>query len=172
MFINIILPLSNFLTFLWIFDVYKSPKKCCISLVAWEATQQGTSNLEGFWSALMTIPWHIKWMSQQGDVVCCTSIKEELGAYVRTGGSLGCSDPELMELGILRGGDKAKSRTINLDFMTTYFGLFRAKECHGSWHWRKQGLWTMVDVQGSLLPAQQWSILTIRKSTKSSRRPT
>lgn len=34
---------------------------------------------------------------------------------MKTGGSLGCSNPELMEFGILRGEDKAKSRTINLD---------------------------------------------------------
>lgn len=79
-------------------------------------------------------------------MVCSTSIKEELGAYVKSGGNLGCSNPELMEFGILRGGEKAKSKTINVDFRRTYFGLFRAKECQGSWPWRKQGTWTVADV--------------------------
>lgn len=115
MFIKIILFISNFLTFLQMSDTHKSPKKHYISPVVWEAVQQGTRNLEGFWSALMATPWHKGWRSQQGAMVCCTSIMEEFGAYVKTGGSLGCSNPELMEFGILRGGDKAKSRTINLD---------------------------------------------------------
>lgn len=87
-------------------------------------------------------------------MVCRTSIKEDLGTYVKTGGSLGCSNPALMEFGILRGGDEAKSRTIRLDFRRTYFGQLRAKECHGSWAWRKQRSWTAADVQGSPPPAQ------------------
>ena len=54
-----------------------------------------------------------------------TPIKEELVGDAKTGGGLGFHDLELMEFRILRGRNKAKNRTISLDFRRADFGLFR-----------------------------------------------
>ncbi|PKU47795.1 hypothetical protein llap_1904 [Limosa lapponica baueri] len=43
---------------------------------------------------------------------------------VKTGGSLGCSDHEIVDFRILRQRSKAISRITTLDFRRTNFGLF------------------------------------------------
>jgi len=51
--------------------------------------------------------------------------KEGLVEDVKAGGSLGCSDHEMVELRILRVGSRAISRIKTLDFRRANFGLFR-----------------------------------------------
>ena len=51
--------------------------------------------------------------------------KEELVGVFKTGGSLGCSDHEMVEFRILRGGRRAKSRITTLGFRRADFSLFR-----------------------------------------------
>lgn len=50
--------------------------------------------------------------------------QEELGEDVKVGGSLGCSDREMMELSILHRGSQAVSRTRTLNFQTANFSFF------------------------------------------------
>ena len=56
---------------------------------------------------------------------------EELFVDVKVKGSLDCSDHEVMEFSILRGGNKANSRITTLDFTGADFDL-------------SGGLWDMV----------------------------
>jgi len=51
--------------------------------------------------------------------------KEGLDENVKVGGSLGCSDHEMMAFRILRGGSRAISRITTLDFGRAKFGLFK-----------------------------------------------
>jgi len=51
--------------------------------------------------------------------------KEGLVEDVKVGGSLGCSDHEMVEFRILRGGSRAISRIKTLDFRRANFGLFK-----------------------------------------------
>ena len=55
----------------------------------------------------------------------CTDKKEGLVEDVKVGGSLGCSDHEMVEFRILRGGSRAISRLKTLDFKRANFGLFK-----------------------------------------------
>ena len=50
--------------------------------------------------------------------------KEELVEDVKGGGSLGCSDREMVDLRIMRGGKEAKSMMTALDFRKIHFGQF------------------------------------------------
>ena len=58
---------------------------------------------------------------------------------VKVGGRLGCSDHEIVQFRILRGGSKAISRIKNLDLRRANFGLF--KELLGGipWAWALEG---------------------------------
>ena len=51
--------------------------------------------------------------------------KEGLVGDVKVGGSLGCSDDEMVEFRILHGGGRAVSRITTLGFKTANFGLFK-----------------------------------------------
>lgn len=51
--------------------------------------------------------------------------KEELVRDLKAGESLDCSSHEMVRFRILRGGNKAKSRTTALGFRRAAFGLFR-----------------------------------------------
>jgi len=51
--------------------------------------------------------------------------KEGLVEHLKAGGNLGCSDHEMMEFRILRGGSRAISRIKTLDFQRPNFGLFK-----------------------------------------------
>ena len=51
--------------------------------------------------------------------------KEGLVEDVRVGGSLGCSDHEMVEFRLLRGRSRATSRITTLDFRRANFGLFK-----------------------------------------------
>ena len=51
-------------------------------------------------------------------LLCCTE-------DVKVGGSLGCSDHDMVEFRILRGGSRAISRITTLDFGRAKFGLFK-----------------------------------------------
>ena len=44
---------------------------------------------------------------------------------MRVRGSLGCSDHDMVEFRILRGGSRAKSRIVTLDLRRANFGIFR-----------------------------------------------
>ena len=44
---------------------------------------------------------------------------------VKITGSLGCSDPEMLEFRISRVGRRVKSKLTTLDFRRAYFGLFK-----------------------------------------------
>ena len=51
--------------------------------------------------------------------------KEGLVEDARVGGSLGCSDHEMVEFRILQGGSRAMSWVTALDFKRANFGLFK-----------------------------------------------
>jgi len=51
--------------------------------------------------------------------------KERLVEDVKVGGSLGCSDHEMVEFRILHGGSGAISKIKTLDFKRDNFGLFK-----------------------------------------------
>jgi len=51
--------------------------------------------------------------------------KEGLVEDVKVGGSLGCSDHEMIEFRILHGESRAVSRITTLDFKRDNFGLFK-----------------------------------------------
>jgi len=59
--------------------------------------------------------------------------KEGLVEDVKSGGSLGCSDHEMVNFRFLRGGSRALSRIKTLDFRRANFGLF--KELLGGIPW-------------------------------------
>ena len=51
--------------------------------------------------------------------------RDALVEDVKVGGSLGCSDHEMVEFRILRGGSRAVSRITALDFRRANFSLFK-----------------------------------------------
>ena len=61
--------------------------------------------------------------------------KEGLVEDVKVGGRLGCSDHEMVEFRILRGGSRAISRIKSLDLRRANFGLF--KELLGGIPWAR-----------------------------------
>lgn len=99
--------------------------------------------------------------------------KEELVMDVKIKGSLGCSDQEIVEFGILRGGNRAKNRNTAWDFRKADFNLFRdllGIISHVIHPWRErvvQDSWMIF--KDHLLKAQERSILTSRISSKNDR---
>jgi len=93
---------------------------------------------------------------------------------VKAGGSLGCSDHEMVEFRILRGGSRAISRITALDFKRANFGLF--KDLLGGIPWIRALEGNRVQESRSLfkhyfLHAQYWCTPTSKKSSKGGRRP-
>ncbi|GAB0205877.1 mitochondrial enolase superfamily member 1 [Grus japonensis] len=93
---------------------------------------------------------------------------------VKVGGSLGCSDHEMVEFRILRGRSRAVSRITTLDFRRANFGLF--KDLLGRIPWVKvlegggvQESWSVF--KHHFLRAQDQCIPKNRKTSKGGRRP-
>jgi len=93
---------------------------------------------------------------------------------VKVGGRLGCSDHEMVEFRILRGGSRAISRIKILDFRRANFGLF--KELLGGIPWVRalegrgvQECWSLF--KHRFLHAQDQCIPLRKKSRKRGRRP-
>ena len=79
--------------------------------------------------------------------------KVKLVRDVMVGGSLACSDHEMMEFSILIEVNKANSRITTLVFRRTDSGLFRdLAGSHGIWFWREEGPKELDDFQGSASP--------------------
>ncbi|GAB0209097.1 hypothetical protein GRJ2_003375400 [Grus japonensis] len=100
--------------------------------------------------------------------------KEGLVGDVKVGGSLGCSDHEMVEFRILRGRSRTMSRITTLDFRRANFGLF--KDLLGRIPWDRalegkgaQESWSVS--KHHFLRAQDRCILKSRKSSKGGRRP-
>ena len=74
---------------------------------------------------------------------------------VKGGGGLGCSDHEMVEFGILRGGSRAISRIRALDFRRANSGLFKDLLGGKSWVRTLEGRGSpreLVSIQESLPP--------------------
>ncbi|GAB0204057.1 hypothetical protein GRJ2_002871300 [Grus japonensis] len=100
--------------------------------------------------------------------------KEGLVGDVKLGGSLGCSDHEMVEFRILRGRSRAISRITTLDFRRANFGL--CKDLLGRIPWVRalegkgvQEIWSIF--KHHFLQAQDRRIPKNRKSSKGGRRP-
>jgi len=100
--------------------------------------------------------------------------KEGLVEDVKVGGRLGCSNHEMAEFRILRGGSRAISRIKTLDFSRANFGLF--KELHGGIPWVRalegrgvQERWLLF--KHHFLHAQERCIPLRTKSRKGGKRP-
>jgi len=100
--------------------------------------------------------------------------KEGLVEHVKAGGSLGCSDHEMVEFRILCGGSRGISRIKTLDFRRANFGLF--KELLGGIPWARalegtgvQECWSLF--KHHFLHAQDQGIPLSKKSSKGGRRP-
>jgi len=100
--------------------------------------------------------------------------KEGLVGDVNVGVSLGCSDHEMVEFRILRGGSRAIGRIKILDFRRTNFGLF--KDLLGGIPWVRtledrgvQESWLLF--KHPFLHAQDQRIPTSKKVSKGGRRP-
>jgi len=92
---------------------------------------------------------------------------------VKVGGSLGCTDHEMVEFKILRGGSRAISRIKTLDLRRADFALF--KELLGGIPWVRalegrgvQEHWPLF--KHHFLQAQEWCIPLRKKSGKGGRR--
>jgi len=101
--------------------------------------------------------------------------KEELVADVKVGGSLGCSDREMVNFRILHGGSRAISRIKTLDFRRADFGLF--KDLLGRITWVRalegsgvQESWSLF--KHHFLHAQERCIHLRKKSREGGRRHT
>jgi len=101
--------------------------------------------------------------------------KEGLVEDVKVGGSLGCSDHDMVEFRILRRGSRAISKIKTLDFRRANFGLF--KELLGGILWVRalegrgvQESWSLF--KHHFLHAQDPCIPLSKKSSKGGRRPT
>ena len=101
---------------------------------------------------------------------------EELVRDVKVGGNAGCSDREMPEFRILRGGTRAKIRIASLDFRREDIGLFRSQLQSMPWDMvlerrgEKEKKWLIS--KDYLLQAQEWSIcMCRRKSSKGGRKP-
>jgi len=100
--------------------------------------------------------------------------KEGLVEDVKVGGRLGCSDNEMAEFRILRGGSKAISRIKTLELRRADFGLFKellggilwATALEGRW---VQECWSLF--KHLFLHAQERCIPLRKKSSKGGRRP-
>lgn len=98
--------------------------------------------------------------------------KEELPRDVQVRDSCGCSDQEMVEFRILKGGSRAKSRTTALDFERGYFQVFRDLLGIISWDMgqeRKgvQESWLITNtIKDHFLQPQERSIPTIRRSSR------
>lgn len=78
----------------------------------------------------------------------------------------GCRDHEIVEIRILRGWNKAKSRTTTLEFWRSEFVLFRAlEESRGRQPWRGVHE-TWLTFKYHLLQTQKWSMQTGRSQAK------
>jgi len=93
---------------------------------------------------------------------------------VKVGGSLSCSNHEMVEFRILRGGSRAVSRIKTLDFRTANFGLF--KDLLGGIPWTRalegrgvQECWSLF--KHHFLQAQDEGIPLSKKTRKGGRRP-
>jgi len=100
--------------------------------------------------------------------------KEGLVEDVKTGGRLGCSDHEIVEFRILRGGSRVISRIKTLDLRRDNFALF--KELLGGILWARalkcrgvQECWSLF--KRHFLHAQERCIPLSKKSSKGGRRP-
>jgi len=100
--------------------------------------------------------------------------RDGLVVDVKAGGSLGCSDLEMVEFCILHGGSRAISRMKNLDFRGANFGLF--KDLLGEIPWvralegrRVQESWSLF--QDHFFHALDQCIPLSEKSSKGGRRP-
>ncbi|GAB0190586.1 mitochondrial enolase superfamily member 1 [Grus japonensis] len=101
--------------------------------------------------------------------------KEGLVEDLKVGGSLGCSDHEMVEFRILCGRSRAVNRITTLDFRRANFGLF--KDLLGRIPWIKvlegkgaQESWSVF--KHHFLRAQDQCIPKNRKTSKGGRRPT
>jgi len=100
--------------------------------------------------------------------------KEGLVEDVKVGGSLGCSDHEMMKFRMLYGGSRAMSRITALDFRRVNFGLF--KDLLGGIPWVRalegrgvQESWSLF--KHHIFHAQDRCIPLSKKSSKGGRRP-
>jgi len=100
--------------------------------------------------------------------------KEGLVEDVKVGGRLGCSDHEMVEFRILRGGSRAISRIKTLDFRRANFALFN--ELLGGIPWARafegrgvQECWSLF--KRHFLHAQERCIPLRKKSSKGGKRP-
>ena len=100
--------------------------------------------------------------------------KDRLVEDVKVGGSLGCSDHEMLEFSIMCGGSRARSRINTPDFRRVNFGLF--KDLLGGIPWARplegrgvQESWLLF--KHHFLRAQDWCLFLSKKSTKRGRRP-
>jgi len=98
--------------------------------------------------------------------------KDGLVEDVKAGGRLGCSDHEMVEFRILRGGSRAVSRITTLDFRRANFGLF--KDLLGGMPWVRalqamgvQESWLLF--KHHFLHAQDRCIPLSKKSSKGGR---
>jgi len=101
--------------------------------------------------------------------------KEGLVEDVKVGGSLSCSDHEMVEFGILCGRSRVISRIKTLDIRRANFGL--VKDLLGGIPWVRaledmgvQESWLLF--KHHFLHAQERCILLSKKSSKGGRRPT
>jgi len=101
--------------------------------------------------------------------------KEGLAGDVKAGGRLGCSDHEMVEFRILRGGRRAISWNKTLDLRRANFGLFKELS-HGGIPWARalkgrgvQERWSLL--KHHFLQAQERCITLRKKSSKRGRRP-
>lgn len=82
--------------------------------------------------------------------------KVKLVRDVMVGGSLACSDHEMMDVSILTEGNKANGSIITLDFTRTDSDLFRELVGNCSiWFWREEGPKKLDDFQGSGSPSSR-----------------
>lgn len=98
-----------------------------MSISAGRTTQQGTSNLGGFWSALMTTSLtQMNKKQERRDTLLDLTLanKEEQVRDVMARGNLCCSDCGMVKFRIVRGETKVNSRITTLSFRRTDFGLF------------------------------------------------
>lgn len=82
----------------------------------------------------------IEEMMRRGALLDFFTDKEELVGKAKVGGSLGCSDHEMMQFRILKGGSRAKSMIPSLDFRRGDLGSSRIclEESHERLPWRKE----------------------------------
>ncbi|KAK4807033.1 hypothetical protein QYF61_000362 [Mycteria americana] len=100
--------------------------------------------------------------------------KEGFIGDAKVKGSLGCSDHEMVEFRIPRGGRRLKGKLTTLDLRRADFGLFRDLLRSVSWDKALEGRGAQecwLTFKDHFLQAQEWSFPTSRKSGKNARRP-